>query len=243
MNRVSNAVNSTKNINNIHLNSPRCVCNSVNNSANNIRKIEVKKSKPKKTIVKTAMSSANYHSKIFSSRLSKKNSINSINASLSTSKSKSTPKHKKINDNVVVNNVNIINNIQTNSTQINIYNYNDLLNSAHNVTKKQMTTTSTHMSTSKPKFELNIRKLMHKNIIDNSESSSERRATSNKHHMKVNSVAASKIIGTKKGEKSWINKIKMKNIYDLSHFIYKNGNSSNGVIHSDRNKKSKISFK
>ena len=261
MNRVSNAVNSTKNINNIHLNSPRCVCNSVNNSANNIRKIEVKKSKPKKTIVKTAMSSANYHSKIFSSRLSKKNSINSINASLSTSKSKSTPKHKKINDNVVVNNVNIINNIQTNSTQINIYNYNDLfkslpMHSVHNVVKKQMTTTSTHlnnsnhMSSSKPKFELNIRKLMHKNIMDNNESSSERRSTNNfnKHHMKVNSIASSKITETKKGEKSTnstINKIKLKNLYDLSHFIFKNGSVSisNGMIHSERNKKSKISFK
>ena len=238
VNKATHVGNSTKNN---HLNSPRCVCNSVNSSANNIKRIEVNKSKQKTTIVKTAMS--NYHSKIFSSRLSNKNAINSINASLSSSKSKSTPKHRKINKNVVVNNVNIINNIHTNSTQINIYNYNDLLNSAHNVTKKQMTTTSTHMSTSKPKFELNIRKLMHKNIIDNSESSSERRATSNKHHMKVNSVAASKIIDTKKGEKSWINKIKMKNIYDLSHFIYKNGNSSNGMIHSDRNKKSKISFK
>ena len=238
VNKATHVGNSTKNN---HLNSPRCVCNSVNSSANNIKRIEVNKSKQKTTIVKTAMS--NYHSKIFSSRLSNKNAINSINASLSSSKSKSTPKHRKINKNVVVNNVNIINNIHTNSTQINIYNYNDLLNSAHNVTKKQMTTTSTHMSTSKPKFELNIRKLMHKNIIDNSESSSERRATSNKHHMKVNSVAASKIIDTKKGEKSWINKIKMKNIYDLSHFIYKNGNRSNGMIHSDRNKKSKISFK
>ena len=238
VNKATHVGNSTKNN---HLNSPRCVCNSVNSSANNIKRIEANKSKQKTTIVKTAMS--NYHSKIFSSRLSNKNAINSINASLSSSKSKSTPKHRKINKNVVVNNVNIINNIHTNSTQINIYNYNDLLNSAHNVTKKQMTTTSTHMSTSKPKFELNIRKLMHKNIIDNSESSSERRETSNKHHMKVNSVAASKIIDTKKGEKSWINKIKMKNIYDLSHFIYKNGNSSNGMIHSDRNKKSKISFK
>ena len=238
VNKATHVGNSTKNN---HLNSPRCVCNSVNSSANNIKRFEVNKSKQKTTIVKTAMS--NYHSKIFSSRLSNKNAINSINASLSSSKSKSTPKHRKINKNVVVNNVNIINNIHTNSTQINIYNYNDLLNSAHNVTKKQMTTTSTHMSTSKPKFELNIRKLMHKNIIDNSGSSSERRVTSNKHHMKVNSVAASKIIDTKKGEKSWINKIKMKNIYDLSHFIYKNGNSSNGMIHSDRNKKSKISFK
>ena len=112
-------------------------------------------------------------------------------------------------------NVNIINNIQTNSTQINIYNYNDLfkslpMHSVHNVVKKQMTTTSTHlnnsnhMSSSKPKFELNIRKLMHKNIMDNNESSSERRSTNNfnKHHMKVNSIASSKITETKKGEKS-----------------------------------------
>lgn len=247
VNRVTNIVNSTKGTNNIHLNSPRCVCNSVNNSANNIRKIEVNKSKQKKTIVKTAMSS-NYHSKIFSSRFSKKNRINSINASLSSSKSKSTPKHKKVGDNVVVNNVNIINDILTNSTQINIYDYNDLLKSFPMNSKKQMTTTSTHMSSSKPKFELNIRKLMYKNIVDNNESSSERRVTYNKHHMKVNSVASSKRTETKKGKKSinsTINKIKMKNIFDLSHFIYKNGtrNISNGMIHSDRNKKSKILFK
>ena len=317
---VSSPKGPSQNVKNIC--SPRGICNSVNNSNNNIRKIEVKKSQSKPTSkTKTSSSHMNklsnqgtnivnaYHSKIFSSRLSQKNINASTHSSLSNSKSKSTPKHsnntktkkgkKGKNENIaIVNNVNIINNIQTNSTQINIYNCNDLFKSIHfhngilhpSVVKKAkqnaMLTSTTHLNSSntnskpKQKFELNIRKLMHKNIIE-SESSTDRYSTNNnnifekigknyfnkKHHVKVNSAAISKISTTEsKAKKSLsgnssgnnnninlnshnvnkvaeISKIKLKNLYDLSQFMLKNNNCNSAMIHSERNKKSKISFK
>lgn len=88
-----------------------------------------------------------------------------------------------------------------------------------------------------------------------------------KHHVKVNSAAISKISTTEsKAKKSLsgnssgnnnninlnshnvnkvaeISKIKLKNLYDLSQFMLKNNNCNSAMIHSERNKKSKISFK
>ena len=217
------------------------------------------------------------------------------------------------------NNVNIINNVQTGATQINIYNCNDLLKSIHFhggsilqsiVAKKPLL--SSRASNSKPKYDINIRKLMHRRIVE-SELSTDQNITGNnnngpntnflfekfgkncissKHsniHMKVNSASnsihntenkknsrvgsslkhssvkkgntkslknsyngvnkdcssncgnTSKNTDNKKTKLFDISKIKLKYFNDLNHFLLKNSN--NMMLHSDRNKKSKISFK
>ncbi len=137
-----------------------------------------------------------YSSKLFSNKnelfKKKKNTIIKSN-----NKSKSNSKNKE--NNSIINNYNIINNFQSGSTQINIYTGNELINSLHlhansvfnsstfnNRTSKSpihrknnsnnMTYNYKQKSISKPKkqkFDLNLRKIIHKHIIDN-ESSTER---------------------------------------------------------------------
>ena len=130
-----------------------------------------------------------YSSKLFSNKnellKKKKNTIIKSN-----NKSKSNSKNKE--NNSIINNYNIINNFQSGSTQINIYTGNELINSLHlhansvfnsstfnNRTSKSpihrknnsnnMTYNYKQKSISKPKkqkFDLNLRKIIHKQIIE-----------------------------------------------------------------------------
>ena len=100
-------------------------------------------------------------------------------------KSKSTSKNKE--NHSIINNYNIINNIQEGFTQINIYNGNELINSINfklnnnskSSSKKKIninnniTYINNKSKQKRNKFDLNLRKIIHKHIIDN-ESSTER---------------------------------------------------------------------
>ena len=136
----------------------------------------------------------NYNSKLFSNKndFLKKKKSTIIN---SNCKSKSNSKNKE--NNSIINNYNIVNNIQSGSTQINIYTGNELINSLHlhansvfnssnfnNRTSKSpvhrknnsnnMTYNSKQKSISKPKkqkFDLNLRKIIHKQIVESEASS------------------------------------------------------------------------
>ena len=121
----------------------------------------------------------------------------------SNKKSKSNSKNK--DNHSIINNYHIINNIQGGSTQINIYTGNDLINSLHlhansvfnssnfqsktsrsPIHRKNNSNNITYNNTkqktiSKPKkqkFDLNLRKIIHKQIID-SEASSDRNNINN----------------------------------------------------------------
>ena len=102
-------------------------------------------------------------------------------------KNKSTSKNKE--NHSIINNYNIINNIQEGFTQINIYNGNELINSINfklnnnskSSSKKKINNNNniTYINNKskiiqkRNKFDLNLRKIIHKHIIDN-ESSTER---------------------------------------------------------------------
>ena len=100
-------------------------------------------------------------------------------------KNKSTSKNKE--NHSIINNYNIINNIQEGFTQINIYNGNELINSINfklnnnskSSSKKKIninnniTYINNKSKQKRNKFDLNLRKIIHKHIIDN-ESSTER---------------------------------------------------------------------
>ncbi len=102
-------------------------------------------------------------------------------------KSKSTSKNKE--NHSIINNYNIINNIQEGFTQINIYNGNELINSINfklnnnskSSSKKKINNNNNNtyinnkrkITQKRCKFDLNLRKIIHKHIIDN-ESSTER---------------------------------------------------------------------
>ena len=122
----------------------------------------------------------------------------------SNKKSKSNSKNK--DNHSIINNYHIINNIQGGSTQINIYTGNDLINSLHlhansvfnssnfqsktsrspihrknnsnNITYNNNTKQKTLSKPKKQKFDLNLRKIIHKQIID-SEASSDRNNINN----------------------------------------------------------------
>ena len=102
-------------------------------------------------------------------------------------KNKSTSKNKE--NHSIINNYNIINNIQEGFTQINIYNGNELINSINfklnnnskSSSKKKINNNNNNtyinnkrkITQKRCKFDLNLRKIIHKHIIDN-ESSTER---------------------------------------------------------------------
>ena len=100
-------------------------------------------------------------------------------------KNKSISKNKE--NHSIINNYNIINNIQEGFTQINIYNGNELINSINfklnnnskSSSKKKIninnniTYINNKSKQKRNKFDLNLRKIIHKHIIDN-ESSTER---------------------------------------------------------------------
>ena len=195
-----NLINKKVNPKLIKINSAR---DSNNNSLNLIKKSEVTvsftkggKNKYKSKIFSGGGSGTNSYKKIIKNY----NNINHYNSD-SYSKTKTKPKIKQttstinINNNGVIssasslcsgnNNVNIINNIQTGATQINIYNCNDLLKSIHFhsgsilqsvVGKKPLL--SSRANNSKQKYDFNIRRLMHRRIVE-SELSNDHNITGN----------------------------------------------------------------
>ena len=111
------------------------------------------------------------------------NNNNIQNSSNKKSNSSSKPKNNNINNKIINN---IVNNIQEGSTQINIYTNNELLKSVHlhnasvlnctNLTNKKSKSPGIsnqkgqfnyHNNTNKSKFDLNLRKLLHKQIFEN----------------------------------------------------------------------------
>lgn len=199
--RITSSSNNSKqkqNINNninAYYDNSSCSCNS------NQRK-QMKQMTNNISNMTAAHISAITKSKLFSPRNStKRMSPRTQNTSLER-RSISIPKNSSI-----LNNVNIINHIQPGSTQINIYNGNDLfkslkLNSKNASNKSQ--NSQKDIKKYQPKFERNIRKLVYKNIME-AESATERgrpidKCSMNvfqeiKHH-KINSMGVSKINNT-----------------------------------------------
>ena len=185
---LSSGPSSNKNI----LNKKNCLSPTIstNNSRreSNIRKIFSNKNQ-------------NTHRDYYTSKLfSNKNEFLKSKGIIINSNKKSKSNSKNKDNNSIINNYHIINNIQGGSTQINIYTGNDLINSLHlhansvfNSSNFQSKTSRSPIhrknnsnnitynnnkqkSISKPKkqkFDLNLRKIIHKQIID-SEASSDR---------------------------------------------------------------------
>ncbi len=185
---LSSGPSSNKNI----LNKKNCISPTIstNNSRreSNIRKIFSNKNQ-------------NNHKDYYTSKLfSNKNEFLKSKGIIINSNKKSKSNSKNKDNNSIINNYHIINNIQGGSTQINIYTGNDLINSLHlhansvfnssnfqsktsrsPIHRKNNSNNITYNNTkqktiSKPKkqkFDLNLRKIIHKQIID-SEASSDR---------------------------------------------------------------------
>ncbi len=190
----SSGPSSNKNIlNKKKYNSPT-ISNNNSRRESNIKKIF---SNPIKNKPKTQREY--YTSKLFTKN---KNEIlkvkGRINVNSNNKNNKSNSKTKE--NNSIINNYNIVNNIQNGSTQINIFTGNELINSLHlhansvfnssnfnsrtsrspihkknnsNNNMTYITKQKTIVKPKKQKFDLNLRKIIHKQIID-SESSTER---------------------------------------------------------------------
>ena len=144
--------------------------------------------------------STNSMKNISTTNQSNNNNNNIQNSSNKKSNSSSKPKNNNINNKIINN---IVNNIQEGSTQINIYTNNELLKSVHlhNASVLNCTNFGNQKSKSpgisnqkgqfnyhnnnKPKFDLNLRKILHKqifenkNINNNNNNTSERNIVSN----------------------------------------------------------------
>ena len=190
----SSGPSSNKNIlNKKKYNSPT-ISNNNSRRESNIKKIF---SNPIKNNPKTQREY--YTSKLFSKN---KNEILKVNGKINiNSNNKNIKSNSKTKENnSIINNYNIVNNFQNGSTQINIFTGNELINSLHlhansvfnssnfnnrtssspihkkNKSNNNMTYNTKQKSIAKPKkqkFDLNLRKIIHKQIID-SEASTER---------------------------------------------------------------------